>query len=154
MRNKAIITEATAEDIRELVPILRKADRDEILAVTNRDVEEVLLESLQHSVLAWTGRVNGELLCVFGVVSLGLMTGNGIPWLLGSGHIDKYARTFMRQTKPYMKKMRRVCPTMINYVDVRNIKSIAWLKRLGFSILDAEPWGVSGMPFYRFEMRS
>lgn len=154
MRSRAVITEATLEDLEELAPILRQADREEIEAATGKDVLDVLKSSLEFSTLAWAGRVNGELLCVFGVGSPSLASGIGIPWLLGSKAIDKYSRTFMRQTTPYMKRMKKLCPLMVNFVDARNTKSIEWLKRLGFTILDAEPWGVSGLPFHKFEMRS
>ncbi len=154
MSNEVQITEATMDDVLELALILREPDREEIEAATGQDPALVLEMSLNSSIMVWAGRIDGELLCIFGVGVLTVLSGIGVPWLLGSKSIDKYSKTFMRQTVPYMNKMKRLCPILINYVDARNRKSIVWLKRLGFTILEPEPWGVSQLPFHRFEMRT
>jgi len=42
---------------------------------------------------------------------------------------------------------------LYNYVDARNVKSIKWLRWLGFQLDEPAPYGVRGLPFHRFELR-
>jgi hypothetical protein len=41
---------------------------------------------------------------------------------------------------------------VFNYVYAENKKSIKWLEWLGFKVRDAQPIGINGANFHRFEM--
>jgi hypothetical protein len=40
---------------------------------------------------------------------------------------------------------------LFNYVDARNLRSIAWLQHIGFQVFEPQPYGLEGLPFHRFE---
>jgi hypothetical protein len=90
---------------------------------------------------------------MFGVARLSLLTRNGAVWMLGSDKIDEFPITFLRHNKEYIQDMAEGYDLLVNYVDSRNKKSIRWLKWLGFEIFPAEPAGILGIPFHRFEKR-
>lgn len=113
-----------------------------------------LKSSFDGSVIAWTGMVDDNPVCMLGVSPLDILGGVGSPWLLGTPEVRKYAVTFLRLSRQYVCKMLDIFPHLINFVDVRHTIAIRWLKWLGFGV-DAEPvaYGPFGAPFYRFEMR-
>ncbi len=133
---------------------IRRADRDEVAAEGGRGPLAALRDSLAASIAAWTGAVGDRPVCMFGVCPIDILGGIGSPWLLGTDEIKRYALSFLRLNKQYLPKMLELFPRLVNYVDVRNTVSIRWLKWLGFK-LDPEPvpYGIWGMPFYRFEMK-
>jgi hypothetical protein len=133
---------------------MRQADRAEVAAEGGRGSYAALRDSLASSVVAWTGLVNHEPVCMFGVSPVDILGGVGSPWLLGTDEIKKHAVTFLKLNRLYIPKMLDLFPLLVNYVDVRNAVSIRWLRWLGFAVDDkAVPYGIWGMPFYRFEMR-
>ena len=84
-----------------------------------------------------------------------ILSGKGSPWLLGTNEIGRYALTFLRANKKYVRRMLEFYPHLENYVDARNTTSIQWLKWLGFEFdLLPVPYGVWKMPFFRFEMKA
>ncbi len=143
------IRPATLDDARALV--LRRADREEIDALTGGDPQEALAESVARSASAWAGRADGALVCLFGVVPAGV---TGIPWLLGSDAVAAYGRLFLRRNRAYVRAMLRDFPVLANVVDARNAVSIRWLRWLGFTLGTPQPMGVRGLPFIPFEMRA
>ncbi len=141
-------------DIEHVAEYMRQADRDEIEATGVPDPVEALSRSVKDSVLSWTGCVDGEPACVFGVVPISMLCGIGSPWLLGTNLIPKNAGAFIRHSTPYIHGMLREFPHLFNFVDVRNRKAIAWLKRSGFVLHEAVPYGPFGLLFHPFEMRA
>lgn len=135
-----------------LVLPLRRADRDEIEALTGRNPRAVLVESVEASAKAWAGLADGTLVCLFGVVPKSLVGITGIPWLLGSDDVCAYSRQFLRRNRAYVDVMLADFPYLINVVDARNAVSIRWLKWLGFRFGQPVPMGVRGLPFIPFDM--
>jgi len=133
---------------------MRQPDRAEVAAAAGMGPFRALSDSLQRSAAAWTGMVNDEPVCMFGVTPVDILGGVGSPWLLGTNEVERYAITFLRLNKGYVAKMLELFPHLQNYVDVRNGMSIRWLKWLGFRF-DPEPvpYGIWGLPFYRFHMQ-
>lgn len=133
---------------------LRQADRDEVLASAG-DVERTVLESPKHSNWTLTFLVNGEIACVMGLAPLdGLLGTRGVPWLLGTDVLDRHPGALMKTCPRYIAGMLGSYPHLLNFVDARNTRSIRWLKRLGFKIYPAVPYGVSQLPFHLFEMKA
>jgi len=146
------IRPATVADAQALV--LRRADLEEIEALTGRDPRDVLVESVERSASAWAGLADGELVCLFGVVPMTLVGVTGVPWLLGSDAVCAYSRPFLRRNRSYVREMLREFPVLTNVVDARNAVSIRWLRWLGFRMGQPTPMGVRGLPFIPFEMRA
>jgi hypothetical protein len=146
------IVPATDEHVTQMLPHVRQADRNEVMAAGGRTVEDLLGRCVEQAELAWSGLVNDEVACIFGVTGVSVISETGIPWMIGTDLIDKHAKAFLRRNRPIVATMLTRYPYLKNYVDVRNTKAIEWLQWLGFKILPAEPFGVYRMPFHPFEL--
>lgn len=153
LTNGANITLAKPEDVMEMSQSIRQADRDELMAVAGVEAEYALWRGLQHSTAAWTGRVNGTIICLFGVAPIEPMVARcGAPWLIGTTVLERHATTFLRHGRFYVAEMQRRYHHLHNFVDSRNTKAITWLRWLGFMIEEAKPFGVLRLPFHRFSL--
>jgi hypothetical protein len=147
------IVPATQEHVTQMLPHVRQADRNEVMASAGRTIEDLLGRSVAQAELAWAGLVNDDVACIFGVTGASLISETGFPWMIGTDLIDKHAKAFLRRNRPIVAAMLARYPYLKNYVDVRNIKAIEWLRWLGFTLLSAEPFGVYRMPFHPFELK-
>ena len=109
---------------------------------------------LSVSTKAYAGIINDEVVTIFGVASGSLLTGLGVPWLVGTDLLEQHQKTFLRRCKPILKQMLGQYPTLMNYVDERNHIAKAWLHWLGFQIEEAKPAGLLQLPFHRFTLRA
>jgi hypothetical protein len=105
-------------------------------------------------VLCWSGFVDGELAAILGVAPINMLTGIGSPWMLGTPVLDRHQRVLVRSTPEYIGRMLKAFPHLVNFVHAQNTTSVRWLRRLGFSLDEAAPFGALGEPFHRFEMRA
>ena len=137
-----------------LVLNMRRADREEVEALSGRDPRAVLVESVEHSTYAWAGLADDKLVCLFGVAPASLVGVTGIPWLLGSDAICTYSRPFLRRNKLFVTEMLKEYPILRNVVDARNTVSIRWLRWLGFTMGEPAPMGARGLPFIPFAMET
>lgn len=117
-------------------------------------IEFTLRHTLGVSLAAWTAEQDGELVAVFGVAPVSLLNGIGCPWMLGTDRMDRLPRAVMEHTRAYIPRMLVLFPHLTNFIDARNQRSIRLLRWLGFEILPAQPFGIRGLPFHRFEMRA
>jgi hypothetical protein len=148
---KLWIAEARGTHIPAIAANARQADRDEMEAFAGLSVKEALEVSLANSTRAWTVFVGDEAACMCGVTPMPLRVGR--PWMIGTNVIDKYQLPLLRACRPVVQEMRQGFTLLENFVDARNTRALRWLKWLGFEVdVFAVPAGVSGMPFYRFEM--
>lgn len=129
---------------------VRDADRDELWAAACLTPEQALSKSMECSTLAWTGLYDNVPVCMFGVSEGSALAGVGIPWMIGTKLVDKYATQFLRRNKGKVQEMLNVYPLLMNYVDVRNTRAIRWLRWLGFEIGASIPFGPYNMPFRPF----
>jgi len=148
------IVPATIEHIERVAAHMRKSDRDEVFAAGAVTALEALRHSFDCSDESWAGLADGEPICIFGVAPRSMITGTGVPWLLGTPEIEKHALPFLRRSRRVMSEWRSRFELLENHVDARNTKSIQWLRWLGFTIHDAIPYGPFNLPFHPFEKRS
>jgi hypothetical protein len=144
-----------AGDVLHIAANLREADRRELAAT--RGVGVNFADAIGRAVLlsshVWVGVApDGEPISVFGVAPVSMLNGIGSPWFLSTDRAYQYPRTLVVEGRRYLSQMRKTYATLTNYVDVRNDKSIRWLKRMGFKIHPPTPYGVEGEPFHRFTM--
>lgn len=143
------VTPAYPYHILLLLENIRPEDVKEMEAL-GLGVQEAVTKSLNNSVTAWTGWVDDQVVCMFGV-GIGQDYNTGLPWMFGSTLVDRYEKIFLRRCKPYVDKMLIFFPMLVNFVDCRNVRAVKWLKWLGFTF-DPEclPIGKNGEYFYRF----
>ena len=141
-------------DVEILIANLRPSDLAECRAYGKPDIAAGIESSVKRSMLCWTGLVDGELAAILGVAPVSVMTGIGSPWMLGTPVLDAHSRILVRETPGYIAKMLNAFPHLVNFVHAKNTTSVRWLRRLGFTLHQAVPYGALGEPFHPFEMKA
>lgn len=131
---------------------MRPEDVAEMKATQGEGVnlETLLRQSVALSESAETGIAadTGEVVLIRGVAPL--PQGGGAPWMLATPRAEEFIREFIVEGRKYVGEMLDRYGFLINYVDVRNTKSVRWLAKIGFTIHEPEPFGVQGLPFHKF----
>jgi GNAT superfamily N-acetyltransferase len=149
----AVLCPATDAHAVELARTMRAVDVAEVEAMCGKSPLEGLRLSLKSSSHAVTALdANGRVICMFGVCSMGFLSNEGCPWLLGSDLIATHWRQFLRRSRKYLAAMLELYPELANSVDARAVQSVRWLQWLGFTVDRPEPVGVDGAPLRRFRM--
>lgn len=149
-----LIRPATLDDVADLAPRLRQADRDEVWASFRSKPEAALSKSFRLSSHAWAGLADEKLVCMWGVCPASLLNRIGVPWLLGSDEVETHQVAFLRRSRPALAEMLETYTVLTNWVDARNRVSMRWLRWLGFTLYPAQPFGPDRLPFHRFDKRS
>jgi len=140
---------ASFGDITELVENMREADRAEVEAASSGDVADVVAQALWSSPEPMAALHDGYLLTLFGYAPVAPRS--AVMWLLGTDMLPAHYSELARVGRVYIDAVQRTYPYLFNYVDARNAASKVWLRRLGFTLHPAEPYGVKRLPFHRFE---
>ena len=149
------ILKATEADAVELGPRLRANDKREIEAILGPVCPtHALIVSVGGATEAWTGRADGEIICMWGVNPTTLIGLTGVPWMLGSELVAQHWRVFLRENKRWVAHALRLFPILWNLVDARYAEAIAWLRWLGFAIGEPAATGYEGALLRPFEMRA
>lgn len=136
-----------------LAATMRQLDYDEVVAASGPGVPETLHRSLAYSTSAVAADLDGKLLALFGIAPAGLLSDTAAPWCLATPALEAKAGMLTRVARGYFRAARRDYPRLVNYVDARNLPSIAWLKIMGFAVSpEPVPFGWAHLPFHRFEM--
>ncbi len=147
------IIPATLDHVGAIAEKVRPADRDELWAASNITAERAMRNGIEHSEVAMTGLIDGVPVCMWGVVRESLVCNMGVPWMIGTELLDKYAATFLRRCRAPILEIFAGYDILVNHVDARNKKAIKWLGFMGFKV-EKEPvtYGVEKLPFHRFSM--
>ena len=143
---------ANLEDALVVAANMREADVREVWASSHSTPERAVRESLRVSTAAWIGYYDGWPVCVFGVAPLNMVAGIGSPWLLATDELTERPAAFLRRCRPYVARMLRVYPKLVNHVDDRNEASKRWLSWLGFTLCEPEPHGPDRLSFRPFHL--
>ncbi len=139
-------------DIALIAACARQADIDEMQACAGATIEQALELGLAKSLRAFVIEADGKPLAAVGDTLHAI--GVGVPWMVTTNHIAKHRRVFLSDSRRVLADMQRRHGLLFNYVDVRNKDAIRWLAWLGFTIGDAVPYGVHGLPFAQFSINS
>lgn len=142
----------TEELIKVIAENMRDADAAEVWASHRHTPLQALMSGWESSHKAAIVSVNGRPCVMLGLVVRDVLTGTGVPWLLGTDYALKHAREFLKLSPPVIEEMLHMCPRLFNYVHADNIVSIRWLKWLGFKVDAPLPHGPKGELFHRFHM--
>jgi hypothetical protein len=130
---------------------IKPRDIDEVYASHGITAEEALVISLKGSCEAYTVMINNSPEMMFGVAK-DLEDGVAVIWMLSSEQLFKLVgvKRFVKETKIFVKHFHEQFEYLYNYVDERNLTSLAWLRRVGFKLADREPeFGFLGLPFIK-----
>jgi hypothetical protein len=145
------IRPAVYGDIHRIAARMSAIDRLEVEAGGSTP-KDALRRGLKCSVMCWTGLVDDRPEAMFGLVMASALTGEGVPWLLGTDAARRQARAFLAIAPAYVRAMEQITPILSNHVHRDNAASIRWLTRLGFTI-EAETVDIGGQPMRRFFKR-
>lgn len=151
---RVLAREVRTGDVEYLTAHLREADREEILAShgEDADIAQLIHQSVSMSTDVFAAERDGRLIALWGFVPLSLVSGVGVPWALGTDEMFSIGRSLTRLAQASLAVMSATYPTLRNYVDARNTRSIEWLKFIGFEIGEPVPYGAAGLPFHPFGM--
>ena len=140
---------ARFEDCREVAPLMRSQDADEVMASSGLRPLKALQESYRVSqVMNSVIHEDGSVVGMFGL-SVGEVY--ACPWLLGTDKLIETRREFIPQAKKWVEEMNDEYPLLINFVHADNTVSKRWLKSLGFEFIKLhKEYGVGRQPFYQF----
>lgn len=133
---------------------VRESDAREIWRTSLSGPNKAVRRSILASRDVWTARIDGEIICIFGVADVSLITKTGAPWLLGSDLVEEQGLEFLVKTKKYMEKVKVGYDRLMNYVDADNEVSIKWLEWIGFTVGEPVPFGAVGKPFRKFTLEN
>lgn len=151
-KNDIKVRKSSVEDVEYLKDHLRESDTQEIWASNHLTPEKALRLSLAKSIFCLTVE-NGAPIAMFGINPEQLLGERAVVWLLGSEGLNKIRIPFIRYSRHFISMMLEYYPYLHNYVDARNLQSIAWLKFCEATIEEAKPFGSENLPFHYFYFR-
>lgn len=149
----------------QLAPRLRVTDKIEIYRASGQEPLEALLESIRVSDedLCWTALLSGHPVAMFGANPIVVEDSEGTEmedlslggiWLLASPAIYTNKIDFHRNAVKYLKKMHERYEFLMNFIDIDNLPTQAWLPRLGFRPAGLhEEFGFARTPFIQYVSR-
>lgn len=143
----------TSDDFKIVHDHIRRENVEELQMQDGLELEQIMQWCVDNSDVALTGEIDGEPVCLFGVVSADT-PGEGAPWMFGSSLIDKHAVAFLKASRHVVATFLAEWDHLQNWTDARNTRGLRWLKFMGFTIHPAEPHGPKGLLFHRVEKRS
>lgn len=143
------LEKATEAHIVELSPNIREVDRQEIWAAAHITPEESIRLGLKDE--AWACYFDDELACIFGCKPVTILSDEACPWMIATPVIERRPKTFLRHCRPIVELWQERYEKLINYADDRNLVVKNWLKWLGFTLFEPQPYGYEGRPFCKFE---
>lgn len=148
-----LVRRPTPEDVEFVIANIRDEDAAEIAAFDGGNVSDALLREtpdMDKNAFVWERQ--GQVHAIFGVNPVEDRDKVGVIWMLATNTFDDHFMAFAAACKVVVEEMIKDYEYVFNYVHADNIKSIKWLKWLGFDVRDAEPIGINGAEFHRFEM--
>ncbi|MBB3955937.1 hypothetical protein [Novosphingobium sediminicola] len=115
-----------------------------------RDPKTALRVGLANSAQAWTALVDGRPEAMFGVVVNSVLTGDAVPWFLGTDEVYRHGRELLAWGPGMVERLHDSSLTLRNLVSVHNSNAIRLLERWGFTVRK-EVIVSGGVAFYPFE---
>jgi hypothetical protein len=146
---------ASVGDALHIAPLLRQADRNELVAYGGYPPEICLPDYVADSKYAYAVYKEAcpvlEPLCLFGLQEHPEDPSIGVPWMVGTDLLTREPITFLRKAPWFIEQFNSLYPLLANFVDARNELHVRWLKAMGFTFTDLIPmFGVAQLPFWRF----
>lgn len=148
-QNGIRVRTAVKADVDAMKGRLRDSDVHEIYASHHRKPEEALKMCVENTIFAATIE-NGRPIGIFGINTDNILGDRATIWMLGTDDLDKISTRFLRNNPKFIEMMLEYYPYLENYVHEKNTKSISWLKFLGATIEDKQPYGLDGEMFHHF----
>ena len=146
------IREATMDDARYIAKHLRKEDRDEILALGQMTPGAMVTTSFVGSDVSFVGVIDGVPALIFGTGQK-LRSDTAEIWALGTDECFKAPLAMVKYGRRVVKELLEYYPALENYCDARYTRSLRWLRQIGFTIGEPEPYGDAGALFCKLSIK-
>jgi hypothetical protein len=148
-RTNPIVVRATDEHAVAMAPHLRMVDCREIRV--GADPLATIRESLAPSSHAWAWIVDGEPVCMFGVIPRSALGGVGLAWFMATERLPEMdMRTFLLGSRAAVQMLLGIYPRLEGVVDTRFTASVRWIQKMGFTF--GPEVTVQGVPAIHFSL--
>lgn len=146
------IRRAREEDAVMIAPLLREAEKKEILRYGDGSLEGSIRRSIALSQAVLLFDDDGAPLCLFGLHK-NLLGSAALPWLVGTDALDRHRKFFLRNSRKWIEKQRRRYRYLYGTVDAEYEAAKRWLIWLGFTLHPPEKTGRHGAELCYFDMK-
>lgn len=153
---KLEVRDVTDEDIAYVARWMRERDKLEVWASDRMEPLEAIKESVHLSHFVKVFVIDGKPAAIYGVADLQpnlVGTRFGVPWVLTTEVVSRNPREFIRASRRILPTLFNGYDVLLNYVDVRYVSAVRWLKSLGFWVGAPVPFGVAGELFHPFVLK-
>ena len=151
---KAVFTRpATPDDIFSVAPRLRDEDRDEVVAASGLPPLPTLLLQYRHGTDFQAAGIEeiGRPEILYGCDAMFGDPSVGVIWMLSTPALYDYPVEFTIASRRIINEMHERHQVLTNFVDVRNLRHIKWLRWLGCHMVRrVERYGPHSLPFIEF----
>ena len=146
------VRDADPKDAFVLAPKVREIDCLEIEAVAQTNPYNALVTSfkLPGSQVYSIVRNDGDILGMFGVGDCSILKNYGTPWLIASDDLLPHAKEFLRNCRPWVKKLESNYHCLYNFIHKNNKIAMRWLQWCGFEVQNQKIYSISNEEFYLF----
>ncbi|WP_062788574.1 hypothetical protein [Novosphingobium capsulatum] len=142
------IVPAEVRHVGYLAQHMRAIDKLECRAM-GREPKQALRTGIAASAKCWTALLDGLPHAMFGVVVESVLTGEAIPWFLGTDEVYRHPREMLKWGPGFIHRLQDSRLTLRNLVSAQNAQAIRLLERWGFTV-GQEEVDVRGVMFRWF----
>lgn len=148
-----LVRPATLADAEALAPKMRAEDAAEALASHSLTSLDAIRLSLDRSDVAYALELDGELAAVFGVEpgpTASVLSGPefSFVWALTGTAVERHRKSFARASVAMLRTLLVEHPVLINFIDARYTRALAWARWLGAEVQPAITFGAAQLPFH------
>lgn len=146
------IARTTPEHTEYVATHLRQGDKDEIAHAGRTDYAQVVRESVEVSVFAFTALHDSVPMCVFGLRPDGILSRRARLWMLGTPEINTTKKGFVKTCRMVVDGLLEIYPVLYNLVDAQYPQAhrLLYFLKADFVKKVTLP---TGCPFILFEIR-
>lgn len=121
-----------------------KAQMYDLLAVVGEDrfsVDQLMFfkKCIRSASNVWTGFIDGELVCMWGLIPTSLLSDWAYLWLYTMETLQGNEFLFVRRSQLAVQEMLKEYPVIVGHAVIGNDRGIRWLRWLG--AIFGEPQG-------------
>jgi hypothetical protein len=148
--NLVSVVKATDEHFEHIINTMREIDRKEALLSNGLSEREAMEFTRDTAIASFCALYDGVPVLVFGIGRRTPIDHVGVPWLVANDMIDDHPLKLLKAARVYFDRMHKEFECMENYILAENVKSIRFLKWLGFEFDEPKRAGVGNGLFIRF----
>ncbi|WP_415718285.1 hypothetical protein [Maridesulfovibrio sp.] len=134
-RSSIAIGIPTLSDVDFVAARLRESDLMDMEGLhPGKPVRDIIMGDVEYSSLVYGLYRNDCIQAILGVIPI--VAGVGIPWVVGTGEVDKAPLPFARSSHRLLSMLQHGFPVLDTWICARNTKSMHWHQWCGFEFDD------------------